>query len=215
MVYYIEFDMISPIVYDRLPVLDGILAWCVYNQERSLSDFHTPQGREVDDLLIPLEIDDAGFYYASYLWHSGTAVEGMDSWKKRWETRYDRIADFGRARRRIDTGSGRYKSMYIPITTQSMRAARFYFRSQEPDEVGDLIRDNLPGFGKKVSIGFGWFADFQIEECEDEKMVYYRPLPADFNTENLPFTYRPSFGSYKIPYWLPVNQIHIIVPDHG
>lgn len=212
--------MISPICYYELPIFDAILSYCEYASRRKATDYHTPQGSEVRDsikeygIAIPLNQHKLGFYHASYMF-SDNVVEGSDSWKKRWASRYDKITDFGKAKRRIDTGSGKFKSYSIPLVTQSCKKAWFYFDGNA-DIVSTMI-DSIYGFGKKVAIGFGWFSGFEIEDKYDERFKWFRPLPAcpEIMMELMKLDgirIEPGYGAYKIPRWLPENQGQIVIP---
>lgn len=212
--YRITFSMTSPICYFELPVFDAILSYCEYAGRRKASDYHTAQGKEVDDVEIPLVKHDLGFYHASYMF-TDNVVGGSDSWKKRWASRYDQVADFGKAKRRVDTGSGKFKSYSIPLVTQSCKEAWFYFDG-DVDAVADMI-DRIYGFGKKVAIGFGWFSGFEIEAEPDDRYRWFRPLPQcpEIMAELLKLggiRIEPGYGAYKIPRWLPEHQGQIVTP---
>ena len=213
----ITFSMVSPICYYSVPILDSIVAYARYCTTRKSTDYHSPTGREVSHIDIPIKKHDLGFYMASYMF-SDTTAEGQDAWRKRWETKHDDLAHFGRGRRRVDISSGKYKSYDIPIVTQSVKKVWFYFDG-DPAEVRRLIIDNLPGFGKKVSIGFGWFSDVMVETEADDDLVYFRPLPLAFAGELARIGQRylmrvhKAFGAYKMPYWLPEHQTDIFIPE--
>jgi hypothetical protein len=213
--YKITFDMKSPVCYYEPPVFDAILSYCAYQDRRGLADYHTPVGGEVVEIELPLLKHDLGFYMASYMF-SDEIIEGMDSWKKRWANQYDHLVDFGKAKRRIDAGSGKFKQYSIPLVTNSCENAWFYFDG-DAGEVERLAGDHLFGFGKKTAIGFGWFSGFEIEESGEADMVWFRPLPVDPGVfvklmQIQDIHIEPSYGAYKLPRWLPGNQGQIVTP---
>ncbi len=213
MTYRITFNMTSPIVYMKLPIFDSILAYAKYQNQRKLSDTKSPSGNEIDNIELPLKKHaQYDFYLASYVF-SDHIEEGIDSWKKRWASRHDFIADFGEARRRVNTASGDFKSYDIPLVTQSARKIWFYFDG-DPVKVGAILQ-NLNGIGKKTAIGFGWFSDFQIEESQ-ENYALCRPLPFEFLKTNLRelqgLRVTKEFGAWKMPYWKAEYQGDILIP---
>ena len=216
-IYKITFNFYSPCSFFELPVFDSIVGYCLYANQQSVIDKHTSTGEEVRnsklDTNIPLEKHELGFYLASYMCFPGK-IEGLDSWKKRWENNHDRIVNFGKSKRRITTGMGQTKSYNMPMQINCIKKGWFYFASNDIEKVKKLIFNNLPGIGKKVAMGFGWIREIEIEESKNEDMLYYRPLPK--TALNLALSkfgkLRQSFGSYKIPYWLPENQEKIIIP---
>ena len=214
-IYKIIFDMKTPIAYMDLPVFDSLIAYCVYKKRSKLTDYHTPQGNEVEKIDIPIELHKYNFYLASYMFVD-KQIESIESWKKRWCSKHDRIAYFGKAKRRIHTGSGQFKSFQIPILIQSIKYVYFFFKGNK-DKIKDLLQF-LIGIGKKTKIGYGWIKDFMIiNALESEiKYIYYRPLPKkndliSFALKNFGAV-SPALGSFSLPYWLPKNQTNIIKP---
>lgn len=220
-VYKIGFNITSPISFfpNELPVFDSILSWCSYlKNKKENNDIHTPHGGEVnqDEIEIPIIKDKLGFYYASRMFFDkNKAVEGVDSWKKRWENKHDDIVDFGKAKKRINTGSGQFKSYNVPVIFNSIKKVWFYFGSYDVAEVDLLVSKYLNGIGKKVSIGFGWFDNHDIIKVDKNNLeissVLIRPLPIDylkknrhiFNNliDNFTLKTKISTGNLTPPYW--------------
>lgn len=213
MTYKITFTMISPIVYMTLPIFDSILAYAKYQGGRRITDIKSPSGIEIDNIELPIrKHSDYDFYLCSYMFSEHTE-EGIDSWKKRWDSRHDFIADFGKARKRVNTASGSFKSYDIPLVTQSSRHIWFYFDG-EPEEI-DKILINLSGIGKKTSMGYGWYSGYKIEEGDSDYLLC-RPLPIEFMKTNIKelegYKIEISFGAWRYPYWLSAEQGRIIIP---
>jgi hypothetical protein len=208
--YKITFEMLSPIIYYDLPIFDSIIAYCKYKEQMGVSDFHTPHGAEIIEFELPLKKHELGFYLASYMCFDGS-VEGEDAWRKQWESKYDDIVDFGKTRKRINVGSGRFKSYDIPFVTQHNKQIWFYFDGDK-DIVSQLISSYLNGIGKKSIIGYGNFADFVIEPSEEEQMVYYRPMPISAFMHTTGFHCKTKQGRYKPPYWLPATE-KVLIPS--
>jgi hypothetical protein len=208
--YKIIFNMSAPMVYYDLPIFDGIIAYCKYKEQMKLSDFHTPHGSEIIDFELPFIKHDLGFYLASYLCFDNI-IEGEDAWRKQWESRYDEVVDFGKTRKRINVGSGQFKSYDIPIVTNYARKVWFYFDG-DPNEIEKLIAGNIAGFGKKSSIGYGFYSSFGIERSDNQKMLYYRPVLPELLPQMQGFKLIIRAGRIKPPYWLPSNQ-KVLIPN--
>lgn len=213
MTHKITFNMTSPISYMTLPIFDSILAYAEYCMRRKISDAKTPHGNEITEEPLPLEKHpNYDFYLASYMF-AEHIEEGLDAWRKRWDARHDQLANFGKARRRINTASGEFKSFDIPVVTQSTKAVWFYFKGNA-DGV-ELILKELNGIGKKSDIGFGWFSDFEIEDAKED-MTLCRPLPMEFVKTNLKelqgLSLSSGFGSWRMPYWKAEYQEKIVIP---
>lgn len=207
--------MISPVVFIDYPVFDSILAYCVYQSKRKIADVKSPSGSEIIDFELPLaRHKDFGFYLCSYA--MPVPVEGTDFWSKRWDSEHDFIADFKKAKRRVNIASGKSKSFLIPVVTQSFTKLYFYFDG-DPDAVSFYIRNYLVGIGKKVAMGFGWYSEFRIDKIEPSaNYCLVRPLPLDFLENNLcelaGLSIEQGFGSWKLPYWKAEYQEKILIP---
>jgi len=214
MIYKITFNMTSPISFIDKPIFDSMVMYCEYQKQRLVTDFHTPTGKEIINFDIPIDKHEDGYYLASYMFLDNNC-EGQDTWKKRWENKYDYIVNFGNTKKRIHTGSGKFKSYNIPINIVSTKNVWFYF-SGDATKVKKMVDKYLIGIGKKIKIGFGWFSGFTIEKEYDDSFVYYRPLPGFYSETDLKRIfkhiphYEKTFGAWKVPYWLPQNQEKII-----
>lgn len=209
--YKIIFNMISPVSIIDLVTFDALISYCVFMEHNKNNVFKTAQGKELTPELqdIPIKKHKEGFYLSSYMIFSDK-IEGVDRWRKRWHNMDDSIVDFKKSKRRIDTGRGFSKSYDMPILTISTKNISFYFDTNDVKKVEKLISDHLRGIGKKCSIGYGWFGSFKIEESNNEKMLFYRPVPKSFKHKDV--KYRDDFGAIKPPYWYSGNQEEIQTP---
>ena len=215
--YKITFRLSSPIAFIDLPVFDSIISYCIYRDKYcKFADYNTPQGKELKepDLYCLKQDSDYGFYCASFMCFEDN-IESVEKWRKRWEVKFDYLADFGKARRRINTGSGKFKSYDMPLVVSSIDKVWFYFDG-DAGEVERLVNTHLIGIGKKVKIGFGWFDKFDIEDVNDDKWLLYRPLPYDNllieKLRNFGFKVESGYGSDKPPYWYGENFKEILIP---
>jgi len=207
--YKITFKMVSPVVLMDNVTFDSILAYCVYSHYRKITDIKTSGGKEIDESKqdIPVTKHKDGFYLAS--WDITTEEhESVERWRKRWDNTNDRLADFKKAKRKIDTARGKYKSYDMPIVVKSIDEISFYFKSKEVGKVSFFINNYLVGIGKKVKMGYGWFSGFEIEKVKDSDVLYYRPTPKNFKS---PLKTIDGFGGIKPPYWH--NQQDIKIPS--
>jgi hypothetical protein len=223
MIYKATLNLATPVSLSERPVFDALLYYCYMAERVSKYDYLSPTGAELRDVLstvrLPLNSCD-GFYLCSYAFH-GESVLGMDSWKKRWHSRHDEYADFGKAMRRVNTASGEYKSYNVPFPAMSVERIWFYYDTNQPDEVRRLLDNYLVGIGKKVAIGFGWVRsiDYELARSEAGFRVYCRPLPKSFMLSNIEAIF-PEFpkltrkpGAFRPPYWYPEYQEQIIIPE--
>ena len=217
--YKIKFKMISPIAYTDIPVFDSIISYCVYQKHfKKTTDIKTASGTEINKTIakmIPIKKHKLGFYFCSYAIIEKKEIS-TDNWRKRWHSRHDFLTYFATKKRKINVGSGYYKSYDIPIVINSVDNLVFYFVGDKT-KIIELL-SYLIGIGKKVKTGFGWFSSFKITEAnEDEKQyLLFRPLPllimGDKLFQNRKFTYTNDFGAFELPYWLSEHQKNILIP---
>lgn len=102
--------------------------------------------------------------------------------------------------RKIDLARGLYRSYMMRLPYIPARRVYFYAYG-DPGEI-DRLLSALEGLGKKVSIGFGRFREYVIEEVDEDASVVYngvamRPIPAAM----LRYADRAMMLAYKPPYW--------------
>ena len=217
---YIKFH--SPMIFYHLPVFDSIIAYCLareMDKKRSIVFIQRPQqvpDNEIESFrriiehhtcLYPLPM-------ASYLMPDNYPIEFLDSWKKRFDSKNSCIADFGKAKRQINTGSGPYRSYNMPLPAKIIQSGYFGFIG-DGSRIIELIENNLVGIGKKISEGFGWIDEIELREidytCFDIARI--RPVPLEM-AKNHKITGRIIISGWKSPYWLKDNICECIVPDN-
>lgn len=210
----------SPMVFYHLPVFDSIIAYCLareMDRKRSMVFVQRPQQvpeREIESFQKIIE-HHTPFYpvpMSSYLMPIDEPIDFLDSWKKRFDSKHSNIADFGKARRRIHTGSGPYRSYNMPLPAKIIQVGYFAFIG-DGERILELIKNNLVGIGKKISEGFGWIDNVEIKEidytCFD--IARMRPVPIEM-AEKHKIIGRKMMAGWKSPYWLRENICECVVP---
>jgi hypothetical protein len=206
--YKITFKMISPISFIDVPIFDSIISFCEYLEKyKRITDYKKPVCHFEQFSIEHILKKENEFYLCSFAVFDG--IDSIEKWRKRWHSRHDYLADFGKAKRRVHTGSGELRSYDMPISIHSAKEIIFYFDG-DAKYIENLIKKNLIGIGKKVKYGFGWFSDFEIEKSDKKEMLYYRTLPESYQ-DKFP-KYKKTYGSYQIPYWNIENYKNIISP---
>lgn len=216
---YIKFY--SPMIYYHPPTLDAIIAYCLAKEANDKRGFYQLPGKIPDDNkrldLLHTVIEHKGGGYgvpvSSYLQVIGPIIDFMDSWKKRFESKYAKIADFGKARRRINTASGQYRSYNMPLPAKIIKMGFFSFIG-DGERIMKLIDLYIIGIGKKVGEGFGWIDKMELKESQLtwQDILHMRPVPL-FLAENHQITGgRKMICGWKPPYWEKRNICECIVP---
>lgn len=207
--YKITFIMDAPLAFVTPPLFDGIMAYA-YVREKMGSKFVQTLNIDKDDKMLdfedlPIQRHEKGYFLASRMfWDEKRAVPHIQRWRKRWASKHDRIADFGKGKRKVGVGSGEYKSYDMPLTCITIDKVWFYFRSEKLEEVKYLLEKWVNFIGKKRAQGYGYFDRFEIEECNYDFPLGSRPIPARFvDMRNVSGTVK--YCSWKPPYWLPEN----------
>lgn len=213
--------MSSPLCFIDKPIFDALVVYCWMKEKygnipvkldlpaEKLSEFpglpiaYHKDGWSISSVML----FDCDYKLAHY--------EG--SWKKRWCVKHDFLADFSKNQRKINTGKGYFKSFDSPLPLYDIRTVWFYFKG-DAERVKKLITDHLPGIGKKISQGYGFFDDFVIDPAADDifDMFLLRPIPLN---SRLSKHYKETndhsirFCGYRPSYYLPENQTKCIYPS--
>jgi hypothetical protein len=221
--YKITFTLLTPVSFIDIPTFDGILAYAYARDLKRGQFFTQPLSFKVDELIdfsgMPIEIHPDGYFIASsMIWDNDKAIDMQEKWRKRWDGKNDKIADFGKQKRKIRVNAGQFKSYDMPIQLKVIEKVWFFFKSDKINEVDRLIRKYIFFIGKKRSQGYGETKFFKIEETEfDFEKTIYRPVPEQFFDpklltlkRNIGVSFR--FTAWKPPYWLPDNFTKCILP---
>lgn len=213
----------SPMVYYHRLTLDAVISYCLAredNMKKQFCNYMIPQALPPNNnvlntlhLIIEHKGGFCGVPVSSFLQPIGETAEYLDSWKKRFDSKHVHIADFHKARRRVDTASGKYRSYNNPLPAKAVNAGWFAFIGDGP-EVVRLIENNIVGMGKKVSEGFGWIDGIELHDSELtwRDILAMRPVPLHL-AENHGITGRHQIHGWRPPYWLKHNICECVVPQ--
>lgn len=203
--YKITFNMYSPICFIDKPIFDSILARCFVIEKRGFltQKLNLSKNELIDFSELPIKKHSDGYHLASIMFYD-ESIEFLGSWKKRWNNKHDFLVDFCGKPRKISVQKGEYKSYDVPKLLHSIPVCWFYFESDQPEMVHELIEKHLVGIGKKVSQGDGWFKNFEIEETTEKSFAkeLLRPIP-ESKTKMRGIK---KYCGWKIPFWLPKNM---------
>jgi len=217
--YKLEVSFYSPLILYDLITLDALVAYALavkYNNRKGF--FCNPQAVKQDNNIIKHELQHLITHHtplypiimASYI-QPVLKIEYLDSWKKRFESKYAGLADFGKARRRVDTSSGKYRSYNMPLPAVVVQKAFFVFIGKS--DVADMINDYIVGIGKKRNQGFGWIRDMKLSNadytCFD--IARMRPVPEEIAKKH-DIKGMLKYCAWQSPYWLRDNMCKCIVP---
>lgn len=219
--YKITFELDSAICFSELPLFDGILAYCYvkdklgfvprslnYNQDEMEKFF-----KEMQFDKIPLRLHEDGYFLASYMQYNKSSEESFSgSWKKRWANKHDKFADFGKSKRVIEIGKGKFKSYDTLLNLHAIDKVWFYFDSDNISEVERLLSKHLYGLGKKTSQGYGKIKSMILEQIDYnpfEKVIRPVPIPKDITDQEktkLLLDGRVQLCRIFPPYWSNVRS---------
>lgn len=209
--------MSSPICFIDRPIFDAMIVYCwmkeKYGNIPVKLELSNEQLSSFPDL--PIEYHEDGYPLSSVMTFMGS-LEYTGSWKKRWDNRNDVLADFNKSQRKINVGKGAFKSYDMPLPLYHIENVAFYFVG-DADRIEYLIKRHLPGIGKKISQGYGFFKSFKIKPAQrrlfDDFLL--RPIPVasamhyEYSDTN---NYEIRFCGYRPSYYLPENQAKCIYP---
>ena len=220
--YNLLVDFYSPIALYHPLALDSVVAYCLAKRRiKNCCKICLPQkvngkDEEIKHELHHLITHHTSLYpvsMASNFQFVGPTSEYLDSWKKRFESKYAYLADFGKARRRINTGSGKYRSYNMPLPCIVGTMGYFAFIGKGP-EIVDLLGQYIVALGKKRSEGFGWIKAMELKKANYSPydIARMRPIPLEIAQRNK-ITGRRTICAWQSPYWLRENICECIVPE--
>jgi CRISPR type IV-associated protein Csf3 len=212
--YRVEFDLASPIVFFERPALDSIIAYAYLSEKYNGMGFtklsYTKEDlKEIADL--PINKKD-GYYLASLMFFDNSEMlYGLSSKKKRWDSKYDYLADFGKRNRQVNTKRGENKSYDIPFECKFISNVWFYLNTSEIEHVKYLILKHIAGIGKNVKIGYGIIKSFRAVELNTDNIFdkhLLRPIPSkkDLTPSQLQEGFLLQNSGWYPPYWLDINK---------
>lgn len=213
--YKITFKLDTPCCITDMPTFDGLLAYCHAKELNGNKPFvqkmNYPKDELIDFSTMPVEMHENGYFMASSMvFNKDEAVKFIERWRKRWANKYDKLADFGKTKRRVSVSNGQFKSYDAPIELTDVEQVCFYFRSNDVDKVKYLLR-HLYGIGKKISQGHGLISDFKIEKSDFDFTGTFRPIPLKFFEMNEQCNV--AFCSWRPPYWMNENFDVCAIPN--
>jgi len=214
--YKLHVTFYSPCVFYHRPILDSILSYCLQRESQNHLGYYagTWRDREFEGInrLPEVIAFQREIPMTTFLQYGGNIPVYMDSWKKRFEPKHVHLADFGKARRRIDTTSGQYRSFNMPLSAKVIQDGWFGFIG-DGERVLELMNRWIWAIGKKPSEGFGVIDSIRLEPwvCAAKDILALRPVPIDVAKE-WELNGIEQFCAWRPPYWGRRNHARCIVP---
>lgn len=209
--FKLTFRMMTPICLTHPWVhLDGILAHILLRKLLKEQFYSLPSSMPIDFFelfelpLKTLRQGDLFIYHSSVSLFDGERFY-IDKIYKRFEDRKMRFMDPGRSTK-IDVSRGRFKNYMISLPYLPSSEITF-FGHGDIEEIRNLI-PFLPGLGKKIAAGFGFFHSFSIDQISKDKSLVnekgeaMRPIPCEFLEGK---GYERLLLACKFPYWAKHN----------
>jgi len=191
--------------------LDGILAHILLRKLLGDDFYYLPSSMPIDFfemVALPLKkyaLDDLFIYHGSVSLFEREKLF-IDKIYKRFEDGKMKFMDSGRSTK-IDITRGRFKNYMINLPYLPIDKIIFYGNG-DIEEIKTLL-PYLPGLGKKIAAGFGFFRSFEITQIKKDKSLVneenraMRPIPCEFLDERK--NYEKIVLAYKFPYWAKGN----------
>ncbi len=222
-IYKLFIKFYSPVILYHPITLDALIAYGIamrHNENKGvfcLSQQLPGSDSKINKELNKLILNKTQFSpvsIASYFQPIGETTEYLDSWKKRFESKYSYLADFGKTKRRVDTSSGKYRSYNMPLPAVCVNSGYFVFAGLGK-KVLKIMKDYIVGIGKKRGEGFGWIDFMELTKAPELKIkdiIRLRPIPKKIAEKN-DIKGDISFCAWKAPYWLRTNSCECVVPS--
>lgn len=214
MLYKVTFYFRTPVLQTQPPMFDGLLAklWVLENLP---PEQHGRKNIPVNEIIdfsdkLPIVYKNGIPQASEMFWHKDQSVNDIVRYRKKWEQRYDHLANFGKKKAQVSVMRGEFKSYDIPYQATAMLLAWFYFESENINEVERMLH-LLNGIGKKANIGGGEIKKFEIETTDEVSFDtdILRPIPIRLRPD---IVRKIQFRAWKPPYWLPENMEACYVP---
>lgn len=216
--YKIIFNLNSPVAFIDRPTLDGILAYAYVKENTGNKNLGQKLNITKDELIdlsgMPISQHKDGYFIASSMFYDESkAVESTERWRKRWANKHDKLAYFGKQKRKVRVNAGAFKSYDMPLRVVHIDQVWFYFQSDNIDQVKKLLDKHIYFIGKKRSQGYGEIRNYLITISNFDFKGIYRPIPARFiDFQNFEGKVTIREHSWKPPYWLPDHIEPCAVP---
>jgi len=218
--HQIAFKMSSPVCFYDRPCFDSLVVYCHLREEHGdiRRDLNTATENLDEFPGLPIEYHPDGYPIASLMMFDKTeCLEDIQRVKKRWCSKHDALSDFGKAKRRIDTGKGHFKSFDLPLPLYHIDTVYFYFKG-DADKVKYLIDKHLRGIGKKTAIGYGEFSSYKIQDAHERifEDMLLRPIPVEYACFSRQFQTTPHhirYCGYRPSYYKPENMKKCVYPN--
>jgi len=213
--YKIIFNLQTPMSFIDFPTFDGVLSYA-YAREISknktfVQKLNYDNAELIDFSNMPIIMHKNGYFMASSMFYnSNETIEDTQKWRKRWDCKNDKIADFVKNKRKLEINKGCFKSYDMPISTKLINECWFFFQSENIEYINYLVSKWINFLGKKRSQGYGEVKSFKIESSDFNFNEIFRPIPIKFlnsKFENINVKY----CGWRPPYWLPDNFDNCIV----
>ena len=216
--YELRVKFYSPVVFYDPPILDSLILYCIHRElNKNRCVYRTVAGEEhgVDGVRPMYDViqctEEGVFLSTQFLYERG--VEFLDSWKKRFESKYHYLVDFGKGRRRVNISQGKYRSYDMPLPAHVVLEGWWLFIG-DGRQVKRLMEDNLVAVGKKSAEGFGWIDSLMLIERPDvarRDILSLRPIPK-IVAEKYGILGNERIMAWRPPYWKRKNQSLCMVP---
>lgn len=209
----ITLHMRTPIAGGGMIHLDALLATAIFMRRYIRLPRHNGRREDIWKTIrrhMPLHsigIGDKRIFCGSIGFAEGCI--SVVRWKKRWDSEYDDLVEFGKRCEKIDHKASYFKQYNMPIIILSTPQIVFY-ASGDKRKIDGLLH-HLSHIGKKSSQGFGEIRDWKIETIEQDWSVWKdgKPMRAIPDIKD-GFTIQQT--GYIFPYWDARNCSKCIVP---
>lgn len=207
--------------------LDSFLSYAVGVEKlgfEGLQELDASDDPEYFEEEMPLEkVEVAGEWVwacsSALIARPGSEDSVLDSngWNvTRWRKRFDSDLENSVKDTQVNITTGDFKSYNAALPYNAVDTLVFYFCG-DPEQVKELVEENVPAIGKKRSQGFGVISDVSVEkEAEADSPIFHdglvlRSLPAQF-LQGAPSGVTIERRTVRPPYWHSGNQTLAVAP---
>lgn len=205
----------TPVSFMGFFYLEGILQYQILVNLLG-SDFFNLDKNEGLTIPLPLKWHGSKMKFPACSVAQYEGAEGITRWRKRWDSQFDDVVDFGKKKNRVEHKMGHFKCYDMPLVYHTIPdGLKFYLVGNAA--VIDELLSSVVSIGKKRSQGFGKIQKVLIDEIKEDWStakdgVLMRPLPVEeislFSSVEAPIIQM----GYKPPYYWPENITFCFVP---